>query len=345
MCVAEWLTVAWRLNPGCHVVTTSSPESEPHVEHTILANGVRQGHTGGLVLSPLHIGLAVGFAIVACLTAFGGGMIVGMWYKASEQGPSVSTSVTATPAEQPAQSQETTSQAPEPPAPVTFYNTLTNSNVSYAPLTPPATSVPAGSTKEAGIPGPAAGTTNGAKMASAGSPPARSAASGGAAGSTKVATASKATPSVGGTARPAAVSESQKRTKATPAVKAESAEPAASPGGPKMAAQKPTAPVQQSGKGAGTQRPASATATAKAPGAEDFSVQVGSFEHSEQAERLRTNLSQKGYQARVQPAAVPGQGLRYRVRVGSYSERTAADQTAQHLTVQEQVPAIVAGKD
>jgi hypothetical protein len=86
-------------------VTTSSPESEPHVEHTILANGVRQGHTGGLVLSPLHIGLAVGFAIVACLTAFGGGMIVGMWYKASEQGPSVSTSVTATPAEQPAQSQ------------------------------------------------------------------------------------------------------------------------------------------------------------------------------------------------------------------------------------------------
>ncbi len=66
-------------------MTTSSPESEPHVEHTILANGIRQGHTGGLVLSQLHIGLAVGFAIVACLTAFGGGMIVGMWYKASEQ--------------------------------------------------------------------------------------------------------------------------------------------------------------------------------------------------------------------------------------------------------------------
>jgi cell division protein FtsN len=74
-------------------------------------------------------------------------------------------------------------------------------------------------------------------------------------------------------------------------------------------------------------------------------VQVGSFEHSEQADRLRTNLSQKGYQARVQPAAVPGQGLRYRVRVGNYPERTAADQTAQHLTAQEQVPAIVAGKD
>ena len=67
--------------------------------------------------------------------------------------------------------------------------------------------------------------------------------------------------------------------------------------------------------------------------------------HADQAERLRTNLSQKGYAARVQPTAVPGQGLRYRVRVGSYTERTAADQTAQHLTAQEQVPAIVAGRD
>ena len=320
MCVAEWLTVAWRLNPGCHVVTTSSPESEPHVEHTILANGVRQRHTGGLVLSQLHIGLAVGFAIVACLTAFGGGIIVGMWYKASEQGPSGSTSVTATPAEQPAQSQETTSQPPEPPAPVTFYNTLTNSNVSYAPLTPPATSGPAGSAKEAGAPAPAAGTTSGAKAASTGSTPARSAAIGGAAGSTKVATASKAAPPVVGTGRTAAVSESQKPTKATPAVKAVPAETAASPGGSKMAAQKPTAPTRQAGKGAGTQRPAGATATAKVPGAEDVS-------------------------ARVQPAAAPGQDQRYRIREGSYTERTAAGQTAQHLTAQEQVPAIVAGKD
>jgi hypothetical protein len=85
------------------------------VEHTILANDIRQGHTGGLVLSQLHIGLAVGFAIVACLTAFGGGVIVGMWYKASEPNAPVSTSMTSTPAEQPAQSQETASQPPEAP--------------------------------------------------------------------------------------------------------------------------------------------------------------------------------------------------------------------------------------
>jgi hypothetical protein len=299
-------------------VTTSSPESEPYVEHTILANGIRQGHTGGLVLSQLHIGLAVGFAIVACLTAFGGGMIVGMWYKASEQGTPISASVTPTPAEQSAQSQETASQPPELPAPVTFYNTLTNSNVTYAPLTPPATSGPSGSAK--GAVAPAAGTTSGAKAASAGSTPTRGAATGAATDSVKAATAPKTTPSAVGTTRTAVVRESQKHTKATHAAKAAPAETGSSPGGAKTAAQKPMAPARQAGQETGTQRPAGATATAKAPGAEDVS-------------------------ARVQPAAVPGQELRHRVRAGSYTERTAAGQPAQHLTAQEQVPAIVAGKD
>jgi len=43
--------------------------------------------------------------------------------------------------------------------------------------------------------------------------------------------------------------------------------------------------------------------------------------------------------------AVSEPGSRYRVRVGNFADRTAADQTAHHLTAQEQVPAIVAGKD
>ena len=297
-------------------MTTSSPESEPHVEHTILANGVRQGHTGGLVLSQLHIGLAVGFAIVACLTAFGGGMIVGMWYKASEQSPPVSTSATATSAEPSAQGQESVSQPAEPP-PVTFYNTLTNSNMAYAPLTPPATSSPPGSAKGAGASAPAAGTTNGAKAVSAGATPARGSATGGAVGSTKAASTSKATPSVTGKTRTAA-SESHKHTQAPPVAKAVPAETAVSAGGTKAAAQKPAAPTRQAGKETGASRPAGATATTKAPGAEDVSGQL---------------------------SAVSGQGLRYRGRVGSYAERTTADQTVQHLTAQEQVPAIVAGRD
>jgi hypothetical protein len=299
-------------------VTTSSPESEPHVEHTIVANGIRQGHTSGLVLNQLHIGLAVGFAIVACLTAFGGGMIVGMWYKASEQSAPVSTSMTSTSAEPSAQSQETASQPPEAPTPVTFYNTLTNSNVAYAPLTPPATNGLAGSAKGGGAPAPATGTTSGEKAASAGSTLTRGPATGGAVGGTKVPTASKATPAVTGTTRTAAENESQKQTKATPVAKAAPAETAASPSGAKRAAQKPMVSARQTGKEAGAQRSAGAIVKAKAPEAEDVSVQ---------------------------PAAVPGQRLRYRVHVGSYTERPAADQTAQHLTAQEPVPAIVAGKD
>ena len=299
-------------------MTTSSPESEPYVEHTILANGIRHEHTGGLVLSQLHIGLAVGFAIVACLTAFGGGMIVGMWYKASEQATPISTSVAPVSAEPSAQSQETASQPPGPPAPVTFYNTLTNSNATYAPLTPPATSGPSGSTK--GAVAPAAGTTNSAKAASAGSTPTRGAATGAASDSVKATTPPKTAPSAAGTTRTAVGRESQKPTKATHAAKTAPAETVASPGGTKTAAQKPVTPARQAGKETDTQRPAGAPATAKAPGTEDVS-------------------------ARVQPATVPGQELRHHGRVGSYTERTGAGQTAPPLTAREQVPAIVAGKD
>ncbi len=219
-------------------MTTSSPEGEPHVKHTITANGIRQGHTGGLVLSQLHIGLAVGFTIVACLTTFGGGVIVGMWYKASEQSAPRSAAVTSPTAEQPAQSQELASQPSEPQAPVTFYNTLTNSNVAYAPLTPAPTSTTSGASGSAKgaaalSPPAATGTMSGTKTASSGVTPARGTPAGRAAESPKAATASKATPPATAVAanthktplaaaatRTAAVSEPQKNMKAAPAPKA-----------------------------------------------------------------------------------------------------------------------------
>jgi hypothetical protein len=316
-------------------VTTSSPESEPHVEHTILANGIRQEHKGGLVLSQLHIGLAVGFAIVACLTAFGGGIIVGMWYKAGEQIAPISASMTATPAESPAQSQETMDQPPTPPAAVTFYNTLTNSNMAYAPLTPPVTNGPSRSAKGAVALAPATGTMGGAKAASAGATPARGDVTGDATGSTKTASVSKASSATAGTTRAATVSESQKHTKATPAAKVAPAETAVSSGGTtKTAVQKPATPTRQARKETEAQQHVGTAAPAKAPGAEDARVPGGS-----------SGSSEKGSLARVQPAAAPGQGPRYRVRLGGDTERTAADQTAQRLTAHEQVPAIVAGRD
>lgn len=283
------------------------------MKHTITANGIRQGHTGGLVLSQLHIGLAVGFTIVACLTAFGGGVIVGMWYKASEQLTPLGVAVTSPAPEKPAQSQNAAGQPQEPPAPVTFYNTLTNSNVAYAPLTPPASA--------------ASGAAEGTQAAA-------------------VAPPSKAT-LAGGTTRTAAGNESPKQTKAASTPKTTPAAAATPPASARVTANKPVASARQPERDIGAQRPAQGpvAATAKATSAEDFSVQVGSFGNAEQAERLRTDLAHKGYPVRVQPAAVPGQGVRYRVRVGNFADRTAADQTAHHLTAQEQVPAIVAGKD
>lgn len=283
------------------------------MKHTITANGIRQGHTGGLMLSQLHIGLAVGFTIVACLTAFGGGVIVGMWYKASEQIAPLGAAVTSPAPERAAQSQDAAGQPQDPPAPVTFYNTLTNSNVAYAPLAPQA---PTAST-----------ATEAPKTAAVATPP-------------------RATPAAA-TPRTAAGNESPKPTKAASTPKAPPAVAAMPPASPRVAASKPLVPARQPERDTGAQRPAQgpAGATARATSPEDFSVQVGSFGHAEQAERLRTNLAQKGYPVRVQPAAVPGQGVRYRVRVGNFADRTAADQTAHHLTAQEQVPAIVAGKD
>ena len=112
---------------------------------------------------------------------------------------------------------------------------------------------------------------------------------------------------------------------------------------PLVGARRAVAEVSLSWRMRSAQGPAGATA--RATSTEDFSVQVGSFGNAEQAERLRTNLAQKGYPVRVQPTTVPGQGVRYRVRVGNFADRTAADHTAHHLTAQEQVPAIVAGKD
>jgi cell division protein FtsN len=69
---------------------------------------------------------------------------------------------------------------------------------------------------------------------------------------------------------------------------------------------------------------------------------VGSFRAQEHAERLSKSLLQKGYHAYVSVFAKPGDGSWYRVRVGGFSDRTMANQTAQRLRAQEQLSAVVA---
>jgi len=72
-----------------------------------------------------------------------------------------------------------------------------------------------------------------------------------------------------------------------------------------------------------------------------YSVQVGSFRAREDAERLRLRLVQKGHAVWVQPSVVAGQGIWYRVRVGSFTDRAAADRAAQHLATQERLSVMV----
>ena len=395
------------------------------------ANSIRQRYTGGLTLSQLHIGLAVGLALIVCVTAFGGGVIVGMWYKASEQHSPIGMTANVPSPEPLVSSPEAAPPRAEGQAPVTFYNTLTNNNVAYAPLTPPppaaapstpgkpkATIPPVAaapvSTPEslkavpiappAGAPKADAPSTGQAMVTpatpvpasplvamaqptpssapKAGRSPTSSPVSGPSSKPKVAAPAAKAVVAQAPAATPAqkmkavvaqaSVATPAQKTKtvvaqasvATPAQKTKTVvaqAPAlaektkavvaqasvATPAQKTPAVQKPVTPVRQPVQEPSAPRvaPAAEAKIAKATPKQDFNVQVGSFGSSEQAEKLRSKLSDKGYPARMQLSSVPGQGLRYRVRVGNYAERTAAHQSAQHLTVQEQVPAIVAGKD
>ena len=73
-----------------------------------------------------------------------------------------------------------------------------------------------------------------------------------------------------------------------------------------------------------------------------YSVQVGSFRVAEQAETLQQRLVRKGYDVRVRLSMVPGQGAWYRVRVGQFPTREAAEGVARRLHAQEQIPVMVA---
>ena len=73
-----------------------------------------------------------------------------------------------------------------------------------------------------------------------------------------------------------------------------------------------------------------------------YSVQVGSFREAAEADKLRQQLVQKGYKARIRLFMSPGQGPWYRVRVGSFAERSAAEKAARRLRKRERIPAIVA---
>ena len=69
--------------------------------------------------------------------------------------------------------------------------------------------------------------------------------------------------------------------------------------------------------------------------AASYSVQVASFLTPEHAERLIEELTKKGYRAYVHPFEAPGQPLWYRVKVGKFADRAAANVALQKLRSRE----------
>lgn len=78
--------------------------------------------------------------------------------------------------------------------------------------------------------------------------------------------------------------------------------------------------------------------------AETFCLQVSSLPDRESAEKLVAKLATKGYTASVAEADIPGKGLHYRVRVGSYTSRADADSAAKAFKKKAGMAAIVTNK-
>ncbi len=84
-----------------------------------------------------------------------------------------------------------------------------------------------------------------------------------------------------------------------------------------------------------------ASHTEPAPGdASRFTVQVAAYNVRTPAEALREKLASAGHEARVVEASTPG-GVRYRVQVGAFPTRQAAQDAAARLTAERSLATFV----
>ncbi|MCZ6649836.1 MAG: SPOR domain-containing protein [Acidobacteria bacterium] len=91
----------------------------------------------------------------------------------------------------------------------------------------------------------------------------------------------------------------------------------------------PTAPTQAAG-----------TAPASSPVAGTFQVQVAAYQERARAEALAGRLRQKGYRALIADEPDGGRTL-YKVRIGGYMDRSAADAAKTRLAREEKLQAWV----
>lgn len=72
-----------------------------------------------------------------------------------------------------------------------------------------------------------------------------------------------------------------------------------------------------------------------------FTIQVSAFQSRSQADHLVSNLKNKGYDAYIAQAVIPGKGIWYRVRIGTYGSRDDAQKTANTLKRKEGISTYV----
>ena len=65
----------------------------------------------------------------------------------------------------------------------------------------------------------------------------------------------------------------------------------------------------------------------------NFTVQVSAFQTQEEADAYRASLGRKGYQPYVVAAEIPGKGMWYRVRVGRFEDKSAANEAKAKLAL------------
>lgn len=71
-----------------------------------------------------------------------------------------------------------------------------------------------------------------------------------------------------------------------------------------------------------------------------YTVQVSAFQTAEEADAYRASLERKGYEPYVVPADIPGKGIWYRVRVGHFELKEAANRAKAQLA-QVNIPSFV----
>lgn len=90
--------------------------------------------------------------------------------------------------------------------------------------------------------------------------------------------------------------------------------------------------------------PEETTATPKAQLREPkgkFTIQVGSYQSSQEATQTMNQWKKKGYQAFLATGNVPGKGVWYRVRIGGFATRDEASKYLEKLKQKEKASAIV----